>query len=458
MRIALKEDIHKSPSHAQVSQNRVASAGPGTNERTMSFYTYSQDFRGAPNGWTPLFRGNFLVGENSTGKSSYLKLLKIVVSTDFQVRHLVYLRDRPDYNFDDFMSKLAGPPQNHRKFTIGCAGKRGPSSEALTGKLVSYVEDDGSPEVDHITFISGHTFLRLEGFDNDLTLYKKTVRSDAKQATILKKFAEFHNSTSNELGPPDDLAVDKEQDDDQEPEETSISLDFDRGISRSRPFVPDYVNNVDHLGPIRTRPGPIYHVGGDPKSIQGEDSLDKLAKDSAPILNACNRFGKRSGLFDKMHVKVLEELGPNNIVITFERAGRDFFAEELGYGVGQIVPVLIEATRPRGETILIAEQPELHLHPKAQAAFGSLMADFLRQKHRFLVETHSDFVLDRFRVELKNSKSRYEADSQILFFETKSGQNKVSRIGIAADGSIEEPPKSYRNFFLKETFNKISAL
>jgi len=425
----------------------------------MTFATYSKNFRGSPNGWVHICRSNFLVGENSTGKSSYLKLFKVVMSADFQLRNSVYLRDRPDFNFDDFFSKIASDEERKSKtFEIGCVGFRKDVSNYV-GRIATYKERSGSPYMTKLSFLFGFSIYRFATEPDDLRIFEKKLRKDISLEGIKKAILKFHGAEIEDLGNPIHVESSAKNfsEDNHEPDVASLKFEVQGNTQTGLPFVPDLIANVDHLGPIRARPGKVYQVGGDKKSIQGEKSLDKLATQDANTISACNKFGEESGLFDAMEVNIIEELGPNNIIITFKKNGKTFFSEELGFGVGQIVPILIEATRPRKKNVLIAEQPELHLHPKAQSAFGKLLENFSEDGHTSLIETHSDYVLDKFRVQRANRKE-VSTSSQVLFFYNRGSKNLVKSIKVNSDGGLINPPSNYRSFFFREEMKMLDLL
>jgi predicted ATPase len=71
------------------------------------------------------------------------------------------------------------------------------------------------------------------------------------------------------------------------------------------------------------------------------------------------------------------------------------------------------------------------------------------EKKKFLVETHSDFTIDRFRLNMRKNETKIP--SQILFFERTAEGNKVYEIPIDDEGELpEEQPKQYRDFFVRE--------
>lgn len=98
----------------------------------------------------------------------------------------------------------------------------------------------------------------------------------------------------------------------------------------------------------------------------------------------------------------------------------------------------------------------MHLHPRAQAALGEFIYDSVKlSAHNFLIETHSDFILDRFRLKILNSK--FKIESQVLFFERTKKGNIVTAIEIEENGQYaENQPKTFRDFFITEELNLLS--
>ena len=129
---------------------------------------------------------------------------------------------------------------------------------------------------------------------------------------------------------------------------------------------------------------------------------------------------------------------------------------DVGYGVSQALPVAVESIIAPEHTRLLIQQPEVHLHPRAQAALGSLFAR-LAGSHgkQFVVETHSDFIMDRVRTEVAKGTISAQ-DVIILYLEKEQGKTTVYPIEIGETGGILNPPPSYRSFFMEETFDVLS--
>ena len=95
------------------------------------------------------------------------------------------------------------------------------------------------------------------------------------------------------------------------------------------------------------------------------------------------------------------------------------------------------------------QQPEVHLHPKAQAQFASLIATLTKTGKRFIVETHNDFIVDRLTYEI--SKNDFTpSDVGLLFFDQSNGTTRIHPIELGEDGLPVDVPNSYRKFFLED--------
>jgi predicted ATPase len=97
------------------------------------------------------------------------------------------------------------------------------------------------------------------------------------------------------------------------------------------------------------------------------------------------------------------------------------------------------------------QQPEVHLHPKAQSAFGEFLYKVALhdKKNIFVAETHSDYIIDRFRYQMKDSENKVSA--QILFFKNDRLHNSITPIEIQNDGKYNtksEAFEDFRSFFI----------
>ena len=121
---------------------------------------------------------------------------------------------------------------------------------------------------------------------------------------------------------------------------------------------------------------------------------------------------------------------------------------DVGYGVHAVLSLLAAMCRAGDAAAFLLQEPELHLHPAAQAELATLMA---KGKQHFLIETHSEHFVDRFRIEAMRGGMDPE-DLQILYFEKAADGtgSKIHDIGVDGNGNLSGAPRGYRRFFLEE--------
>lgn len=190
--------------------------------------------------------------------------------------------------------------------------------------------------------------------------------------------------------------------------------------------------------------------------------FDEKTAENQDVIQALDRFGKESGMWQNLTIR--EYGDTEDLTAPFEirvqLGAKELRLTNVGYGVSQVLPVLVELLTASNDTLFFVQQPEVHLHPKAQAALGS-MIHFLasKQKKSFLLETHSDYILDRFLIEQhRNKDADHQPTAQVLFFERQpDGSNKITPIGIDCEGRFEnDPPETYRQFFIDEQLELLS--
>jgi len=123
------------------------------------------------------------------------------------------------------------------------------------------------------------------------------------------------------------------------------------------------------------------------------------------------------------------------------------FITEVGFGVSQILPIITLGLLSPTDSILIFEQPEIHLHPRAQAGLAEFLLCLARTGRRILVETHSDHLINRLRRRAAEDETdTFGAMVNILFVTppTTDGEGaKIERARINKYGDIENWPPSF---------------
>lgn len=143
----------------------------------------------------------------------------------------------------------------------------------------------------------------------------------------------------------------------------------------------------------------------------------------------------------KIRSKVLDK-GKFKITVEEVSSGLEFDLSQVGFGISQVLPMLTMILTSKRNDMIIIENPEVHLHPKLQALFVDLCVFTLKQNRKLIIETHSEHIINRIRLNIKNDNSLLEKVN-ILFFEKIQGSIKYTDIEITADGKLDYWPKGF---------------
>ena len=124
---------------------------------------------------------------------------------------------------------------------------------------------------------------------------------------------------------------------------------------------------------------------------------------------------------------------------------------DVGYGVSQALPLITELVDPEARPLFLLQQPEVHLHPSAQAALGTLFCSIAAPERQLIVETHSDYILDRVVTDIRDQKTELKPeDVSILYFEMNDLDVTIHSLQLDKQGNILGAPDGYRQFFTNE--------
>ena len=427
---------------------------------------------------------NFLVGENSTGKTSILWLANLMAEQQFWMSW-DFTSVNPGYShFSELVSVNAKDGSYFRIGLIETAYERqyrspdstAPKSEYLAF-LLTFGNRDGRPYLSEMYYQLGNAVVQL--------------KAQKKRWWLTIDFDRPIPAISNRPFPPNsyrDSAVDlvgeriemdpdvpfmyalmnavQERAKNQAKQNTKAKPSGVEGNRTSTAFSEVIASLVSMsegmvwIAPIRTKPKRTYDEYLKDFSSEGEHtpylikrllSRTKAAKAFHAYLQ---NIGRQSGLFEAVEIKRYDRKRADApFELDIKLKGGTLGINTVGYGVSQSLPILVEIfARPRGTQFAI-QQPEVHLHPRAQAALGDLFFELAATENKkFIVETHSDYLIDRFRARCKGSSTMPTA--QLIFFERSKAGNVAHHMTISADGTLpESQPPGYREFFLNEALN-----
>lgn len=217
------------------------------------------------------------------------------------------------------------------------------------------------------------------------------------------------------------------------------------------------VDNIAYLGPLREYPERSYMwTGPAPRDLgrKGERAaLALMAEENAQeqptsgesqpvrLVDRVSTWLKRLGLADELFLR--RETSTRGYELVVVRGKQRANIADVGFGVSQVLPVIVLAHLvPPGGTIIM-EQPELHLHPGAQAGLADLLVEVSRERQvQFLVETHSELLFRHLQT-LLAAERLTPSECALYWVGVDDGEAALTPLDIDEFGGVSNWPKQF---------------
>lgn len=232
------------------------------------------------------------------------------------------------------------------------------------------------------------------------------------------------------------------------------------------------MDSIFYLGPLREHPRREYQWSGSPPSDVGRRGERAIEA----ILSATQR-GEKRNLGGRTHYKPFEEmigywLKYLGLIYEFkvEEIGTDSnlyrtrvkrdqkspsaLLTDVGFGVSQVLPALVLLYYVPEGSIVLMEQPEIHLHPSVQSGLADVIINVTAARNlQVIVESHSEHLLRRLQRRIAEGEV---ANNQVklYFCDSENGESKITDLDLDEFGEIKNWPA---NFFGDE-LGEISAM
>jgi len=234
-----------------------------------------------------------------------------------------------------------------------------------------------------------------------------------------------------------------------------------------------YFKDLKYIGPIRHTPLKDYSISEIGKDVgkEGEYTAELLAtKKDLPIVYSelkeendsfefiekeksliecvkywiCEKFNIAEDIYSKSNGELYD-------IMVVQHGGLEVNIRHVGFGISQILPIVVQGLlTPKNGTFII-EQPEIHLHPKVQSLIYDFLYSLTLNKRSIIVETHSSHLITRMRRRIAEDSSDLMDDQISLTF---IEDNTFKTLTIDDYGILDHYPK---NFIEAET-SELSAI
>ncbi|MBI5217603.1 MAG: DUF3696 domain-containing protein [Bacteroidia bacterium] len=401
-----------------------------------------------------------LTGANSSGKSTIIKsILLMLQSIDFPF----YLSPNGKYinlgDYSNIVNNTFFPPVNYPVMIDAEFNSDYFYPNCNLIKLHTYWkcnEVNEMPELFELSFDSGifNLDFKLDQFIYTLSLSSKTEQYLSthlkdyllKKGTIKKSlsnspFFSFKNAEYSSLEKAfKDFFFFKGP---------YVKDSFSHYLSHRFQIIDEHFNFLDsyRIPPERT----YYREIKDENKIHpdGKGFADQLIdwqeKDTNKIkLKEFTTAMRDMELFSDLKITKLSG-GKFEIKVKVFKSGNEVLLSDAGYGVSKVIPIIVADIQLPENSLLAVSEPELDLHPSAQAKFGDYLAKQINDKKKqkqYLIETHSEYLLNRLRLLIVKGELKPD-DVAIYYLENSGKGTKTHIVEFTKDGQIKGAPKGF---------------
>ena len=403
-----------------------------------------------------------LVGENSVGKSSFMAGLRFGV--EFVNGASGAGLNKPPFemgSFDDIAHQCGDEHSTSFEIRVSLPtqsiGPNSTSQNSITNYEVEFCKHKSLPRVRRLRFYANDNEVELT-FDQSKETGTVTIIGPSYSDTVEHKVLFSLESMSHGLGInliPFMLTSIESTVTDENTEAKSLLSEESQKIVR-RFFHQFSQNGIVHAAaPVRTEPRRSYNLRTQndymPDGAHAIYSLARMKRTEPKkwrnFKTVFDKFGKLSGSYNTLDLRLYGKKESDPFRINLRTAHVTSNLADVGYGISQVIPILYDVVNQEHD-ILCLQQPEVHLHPRAQAALGQLFCELKpNDETKLVIETHSDYLLDSVRICVRDGIISGD-DVVLYFFEMKEGETLIHKIEIDENGNINDAPSSYSEFFL----------
>ena len=403
-----------------------------------------------------------LVGENSTGKTSFMAMVRILSDMAYRSMNPDFKEDPYDLgSFDEIAHHRGGRGGRADTFEAGFSVKSSPEGHGARSFQFTFGRSGTTPVLMRRSISHGKTWSEESFVDGEPNASLQvgtsngiwTVRSPNHLVPRFSSNGDILRNLSLYL----DLLVWANTD--QTGEVEFVPTEGETPPSR-KDFVrlriltarPNQGRRPFASAPVRSKPRRTYDPSRPTPDPEGDyvpmylaDMYSRNKPTWRDLKERLEDFGKVSGLFDEISIKRLGNRDSEPFQVQIRKFGGGLKGPQrnlidVGYGVSQVLPIITELLREDAPDLFLLQQPEVHIHPSAQAALGSLFCQVASSGRQLVIETHSDHLMNRVRLDIRDGTSPLSPDDvSILYFEREDLDVKIHPLWIDEEGNVLVP-------------------
>ena len=224
-------------------------------------------------------------------------------------------------------------------------------------------------------------------------------------------------------------------------------------------------SSVCYLGPRREYPRAFYTwEGNHPEGVgrHGREMISALLSGRLQLLNLDEqvpRWLRHLNLIDSYRlVSVSDRENGYEFLVKMHSGGPEVRLTDVGFGVSQILPVLILCYYVPKGSILILEQPEAHLHPNVQSKLADVLIDVVKNRNiQIILESHSEHLLHRLTRRIAEGEKISADDMALYACQINDGTSQIESLKMDDYGNVSNWPRDFFGDDAGDVFERAKA-
>lgn len=392
-----------------------------------------------------------IVGRNSCGKSSIIQsllLLKQTLESPLPVNLCLDGRFIKCSSLKELAYRL--PPINKAsigyelhfdELSLSLTFSNKKENDSYVPKLISRTIKSKNGTTENIHKITDKNFIKKL---QDLKFPEKINK-------IIKKEIQYHKFT------PESVSFEYYVDgDDQKVHSGSVPAFFITELDRFSMRLNKELQNLKYLSPVRAMPERAYlHYSPqvDELSFDGsnaahllwskKDELVFWKNNEIKLSEAVNQCIECLGLSQKMTPSKIGDV-LYSIGVSESLSGDNVSLSDVGFGYSQILPVILMGlVNQKDDSLILLEQPEIHLHPSSAANLADLFLGFIESGSHYMIETHSQELINKLRLRVIENPNLKEKINIVFVDYNNIDGASIRQFEIDENGMFPDWPEGF---------------
>lgn len=225
---------------------------------------------------------------------------------------------------------------------------------------------------------------------------------------------------------------------------------FEYSIKAIKKQLEEFTKSIRHIEPLRNKFKRVEYV----TNLKFNNTVGRMGENTITTLVGLEKNSREDNGIDKITETInkwldefdlgsnisIKKLGNDNfsLYIKNKNTGVDCNILDMGVGTSQLLPVIIESINSPDNSTLVIEEPESHIHPNAQSKLADLFVDIAtNQNKRFIIETHSIFLIVKLQILIAKGLINSN-DICIYYFNQTENGTKASKMQLSENGQFKK--------------------